>query len=55
MYNLNIYGDGAKAVGPIGLKKAEKELIQRRYKNHHHQDSMNRMAIVYGGGVSHSP
>lgn len=47
MYNLNILSDGNKPVGPIGLKKAEKELIMRRYKynNQHPSDNINR---IYG-------
>ena len=45
---INISGDGAKMVGPIGLKKAEKELIMRRYKYNHQQDSMQRVAMIYG-------
>jgi hypothetical protein len=31
---INITGD-ARPVGPIGLKKAEKDLIMRRYKYNH--------------------
>lgn len=38
MAYVNISSDGAKAVGPIGLKRAERELIQRRYNSkYHHQ------------------
>lgn len=33
---INISGEGARPVGPIGLKKAEKDLILRRYKYNHH-------------------
>ena len=36
MAYVNISSDGAKPVGPIGLKRAEKELIMRRYKYNHH-------------------
>lgn len=32
---INISGEGARLVGPIGLKKAEKDLILRRYKYNH--------------------
>jgi hypothetical protein len=32
---INITSEGAKPVGPIGLKKAEKDLIMRRYKYNH--------------------
>ena len=32
MAYVNISSDGAKPVGPIGIKRAEKELIMRRYK-----------------------
>lgn len=35
MAYVNISTDGAKPVGPIGLKKAEKDLIMRRYKYNH--------------------
>jgi hypothetical protein len=31
---INITGD-TRPVGPIGLKKAEKDLIMRRYKYNH--------------------
>jgi hypothetical protein len=49
MAYVNISSDGAKPVGPIGLKRAEKELIMRRYKyNHHQNDNMNRVALIYG-------
>jgi hypothetical protein len=49
MAYVNISSDGAKPVGPIGLKRAEKELIMRRYKyNHHQQDNINRVALIYG-------
>ena len=37
---INITGEGAKPVGPIGLKKAEKELILRRYKYNHNVDNI---------------
>jgi hypothetical protein len=36
MAYVNISSDGAKPVGPIGLKRAEKELNMRRYKNAYH-------------------
>ena len=29
---INVSGEGAKPVGPIGINRAEKELIMRRYK-----------------------
>lgn len=46
---VNITGDGAgRPVGVIGLKKAEKDLILRRYKYNHQQDSMSRVALIYG-------
>ena len=50
MAYVNISSDGAKAVGPIGLKRAERELIQRRYnsKYHHQQDNIQRVALIYG-------
>ena len=37
---INITGEGAKPVGPIGLKKAEKELILRRYKYNHNLENI---------------
>jgi hypothetical protein len=36
MAYVGVSGDGNKPVGPIGLKKAEKELIMRRYKAQQH-------------------
>ena len=45
---INITGEGAKQVGPIGLKKAEKELILRRYKYNHNVDNIQRVALIYG-------
>lgn len=46
---MNVSKQGAQDVGPIGLKRAEKELIMRRYKNAYMQnDSMNRVALIYG-------
>jgi hypothetical protein len=50
MAYVNITSDGAKSVGPIGLKRAEKELIMRRYKNNYHQnnENINRVALIYG-------
>ena len=48
MAYVNISSEGAKLVGPIGLKKAEKELIMRRYKYNHQipNDNLNRMAVI---------
>lgn len=49
MAYVNISSEGAKPIGPIGLKKAEKDLIMRRYKNAYHQnDNINRVALIYG-------
>lgn len=50
MAYVNISTEGAKLVGPIGLKKAEKDLIMRRYKYNHQSsnDNMNRVAVIYG-------
>ena len=49
MAYVNISQEGNKPVGPIGLKRAEKELIMRRYKNAYHQnDNVNRVALIYG-------
>jgi hypothetical protein len=48
MAYVNISSEGAKAVGPIGLKRAEKELIMRRYKYNHQSDNINRVALIYG-------
>ena len=46
---INISGDGAKPVGYLGLRKAEKDLIMRRYKQNHH-DPLHRVALIYGNG-----
>lgn len=50
MAYVNISSEGNKPVGPIGLKRAEKELIMRRYKNayHNQNDNINRVAMIYG-------
>jgi len=50
MAYVNISSEGAKPVGPIGLKRAEKELIMRRYKNayHNQNNNINRVALIYG-------
>lgn len=51
MAYVNISSDGAKMLGGIGLKKAEKDLIMRRYKYNHQQssnDQLNRVAVIYG-------
>ena len=50
MAYVNISSDAAKPVGPIGLKRVEKELIMRRYKNayHNQNDNINRVALIYG-------
>ena len=49
MAYVNISSEGAKPLGPNGLKRAEKELIMRRYKNpYHHNDNINRVAMIYG-------
>jgi len=44
---INVTGEGAKPVGY--LKKAEKDLINRRYKyNYHQNDQIQRVAMIYG-------
>ena len=50
MAYVNISSEGAKPVGPIGLKRAEKEMIMRRYKNayHNQNNNINRVALIYG-------
>ena len=50
MAYINISNDGNRLVGPLGLKKAEQELIKRRYKYSYNnqQDSISRVALVYG-------
>ena len=50
MTNVNVSQEGAKPVGSLGLKKAEKELIMRRYKYNHQmpKDHLNRVAMIYG-------
>jgi hypothetical protein len=35
MAYVNVSQDGAKMVGAVGIKKAEKDLIMRRYKYNH--------------------
>ena len=52
---INISSEGQRLVGPLGLKKAEQELIKRRYKYQHYnnQDQISRVALVYGQGGSH--
>jgi len=32
---VGVIGDGAMEIGSLGLNKAEKELIMRRYKANH--------------------
>jgi hypothetical protein len=44
---INISGEGARAVGHLGLKKVEKDLIMRRYK-YHMNDNIQRVALIYG-------
>jgi hypothetical protein len=45
---INITGD-SRPVGPIGIKKTEKDLIMRRYKyNHQVADNIQRVAHIYG-------
>jgi len=48
MAYVNVSSEGAKQAGPF-LKKAEKDLIMRRggYRNHYN-DSINRVALIYG-------
>jgi hypothetical protein len=36
MAYVNVSSNGAKDVGGVGLKRAEKDLIMRRYKNNYH-------------------
>ena len=48
MIQLNVSSEGAKPVGPLALKRAEKELIMRRYKYNHSNDPNNRISLVYG-------
>lgn len=35
-------------MGHLGLKKAEKDLIMRRYKYNHVNDNIQRVALIYG-------
>lgn len=45
---INITGD-ARPTGVLGIKKAEKDLIMRRYKyNHQMNDNIQRVALIYG-------
>ena len=49
MAYINISSDGQRLVGPLGLKKAEQELIKRRYKySYNNNDNISRVALVYG-------
>jgi hypothetical protein len=51
MTYVNISREGNKPVGPIGLKRAEKELIMRRYNSKYQQNNdnnLNRVALIYG-------
>ena len=43
MIALNISNDAAKPVGPIGPKRAEKDLIMRRYKYNNSNDINSRL------------
>jgi hypothetical protein len=55
MAYVNVTSEGAKPSGPF-LKRAEKDLIMRRgggYRNH--QDSLNRVAVIYGGPHGYGP
>ena len=57
MAYINISNDGNRLVGPLGLKKAEQELIKRRYKYQHYsnnQDTISRVALVYGQNGTNS-
>jgi len=50
---INVSSDNAKAVGPMGIKRAEQELIRRRYnnKNNHHGypiENINQVGLFYG-------
>ena len=49
---INVSQEHAKAVGPMGIKRAEQELIRRRYnnkQNHHgYQIESNRHGLYYG-------
>jgi len=47
---INVSNEAAKPVGPMGLKRAEQELIRRRYGNkyHHQNENINRVALIYG-------
>lgn len=43
-------------MGYLGLKKAEKDLIMRRYNyKHHASDHIQRVAMIYGNGTSLPP
>ena len=39
MAYINISNDGNRLVGPLGMKKAEAELIKRRYKYQHYSNN----------------
>jgi hypothetical protein len=54
MAYINITGECARPVGHLGLKKAEKDLIMRRYKYNHMNDNIQRVALIYGNPGSNS-
>lgn len=52
MAYINISNDGQRLVGPLGIKKAEQELIKRRYKQHHYIQKNNEMPMPQGSGIA---
>ena len=42
-------------MGHLGLKKAEKDLIMRRYKYNHVNDNIQRVALIYGNQNVNNP
>ena len=49
LVSVNVSNDGNRLVGPLGLKKAEQELIKRRYKYMHgDRENISRIPLVQG-------
>ena len=52
MAYINISSDGQRLVGPLGIKKAEQELIKRRYKQHHYIPKNNDLPMPQGSAIA---
>lgn len=51
MAYINISNDGQRLVGPLGIKKAEQELIKRRYKQHHYIPKNGELPLPQGPAI----